>query len=707
MHAIARILTSRLWSAVIALVAVLGSGLVIGLVGAATHDAQPTDGYPIGSDSRAAVQLAQSLPGTDSLAAVVVFSRTSALTPADLSYAAGRLSAVKTVPGVTVVSPVVPAKDGTAAVATLNVAGTSAVAARDAVSGIRTVLADGRPDGLSAQVTGPAGITADLAKVFDGANFRLLGTTALVVAILLIVTYRSPVLWLIPLTIVGLADQVAGSAATHILTALGMTFDQSTTGILSVLVFGAGTDYALLLISRYRDELRRTDDRRQAMARAWRRTVETVTSSAVTVFVGLLSIVLSLFPSTRGLGLACAIGVVVAATFVMVALPAALVCFGRWVFWPRIPRSGELGMMEKRTLWRRVGDAVAKRPAVYAAATLVVLIACALPVMGLKTGLTQSEQFIRTPEAIVAADRVAQSFSAGSVDPARVYTTGDVAAVTSALSKVAAVESVRPGASGGGVSELVVTLRTAPSSPEAQQAVRDLRTAVAGIPETHVGGTEARSLDTADAAARDRGLILPLILVLVLVALVVLLRSLVAPIVLVGTVLVTYVSSLGLSWLLFTKVIGFQRLDDATPLLAFVFLVALGVDYNIFLVGRAVEEAREHGTREAMIRSLAATGGVITSAGILLAAVFAVLGVLPLVALAQIGVIICVGVLLDTLVVRTVLVPALALLLGNAFWWPRRIGHPQQGEETARRAADAGPDAARAWEGLPQNEVRR
>jgi len=220
-----------------------------------------------------------------------------------------------------------------------------------------------------------------------------------------------------------------------------------------------------------------------------------------------------------------------------------------------------------------------------------------------------------------------------------------------------------------------VTLKTDPSSAESKRAIRDLRAAVASYPDTHVGGTEAKALDITDASARDRGLILPLILAFVLLALVVLLRSFVAPLLLVLTVLVTYVSSFGLSWILFTKVIGFDRLDDSTPLLAFVFLVALGIDYNIFLVGRAVEEAKKHGAREAMIRSLASTGGVITSAGVLLAAVFAVLGVLPLVALAQIGVIICVGVLLDTLVVRTVLVPALALLLGDAFWWPRKVGH--------------------------------
>ncbi len=681
MRAIARRLTSRGWAAAIALLAVIGSVLVIGLVGSASREALPTDTYPNGSDSRAAVELAQALPGTDSMAAVVVFSRDSdKLTPADLAFAKGRLAAASSIDGVKAAGPAIPSQDGTSAVGTLTIDGTAATVARDKVAEIRTVLQDGRPDGLSTQVTGPAGISADLAKVFDGANFRLLGTTALVVALLLIITYRSPVLWLIPLTIVGLADQVAASAATHVLNLFGMTYDQSTTGILSVLVFGAGTDYALLLISRYRDELKRYEDRREAMAVAWRRTVETVTSSAATVFVGLLSIVLSLFPATRGLGLACAIGVVVAATFVMIALPSALVCFGRWVFWPRIPKV-VADLVDRPSLWRRVGDAVAKRPAVYAAATFLILVLAALPIFGVTTGLSQSDQFIKKPEAIAAGERIAKSFSAGSVDPTRVYTKASAADVMSAIKTVPAVDSVRPGATGGGVTELVVTLKTTPSSAESKQAIRDLRAALGTYGDTHVGGTEARALDVTDASARDRSLILPLILGFVLLALVVLLRSVVAPVLLVGTVLVTYVASFGVSWLLFTGVIGFSRLDDSTPLLAFVFLVALGVDYNIFLVSRALEEARTHGTREAMIRSLAATGGVITSAGVLLAAVFAVLGVLPLVALAQIGVIICVGVLLDTLVVRTVLVPALALVLGDAFWWPRKVGHEQPSVE--------------------------
>ncbi|MFZ2164429.1 MAG: MMPL family transporter, partial [Propionibacteriaceae bacterium] len=267
MRAIAARLTARGWAAAIALLAVLGSALVIGLVGTAEHKALPTDTYPNGSDSRAAVELAQSLPGTDSLPAVVVFSRDAEkLTATDFAYAKGRLAAAGSIAGVKAAGPAIPSQDGTAAVSTLIVDGTSTTVAREKVAEIRKVLGEDRPTGLTAQVTGPAGISADLAKVFEGANFRLLGTTALVVALLLILTYRSPVLWLIPLTIVGLADQVAGSAATHLLNALGMTFDGSTTGILSVLVFGAGTDYALLLISRYRDELRRYDDRREAMA---------------------------------------------------------------------------------------------------------------------------------------------------------------------------------------------------------------------------------------------------------------------------------------------------------------------------------------------------------------------------------------------------------------------------------------------------------
>ncbi|MFZ1287812.1 MAG: MMPL family transporter, partial [Candidatus Phosphoribacter sp.] len=273
-----------------------------------------------------------------------------------------------------------------------------------------------------------------------------------------------------------------------------------------------------------------------------------------------------------------------------------------------------------------------------------------------------------------ASERLARSFPAGNSDPFVVVTAGQAADVVAAVGNIPAVAAATPGPTAGGLTQVSVVLRPTPGSDEARQGVRDVRSAVGGIPQTFVGGTEAKGVDAADAAARDRGVILPLILGLVLLSLLVLLRSIVAPIVLVTTVVFTFLAAVGASWWIFTKIFGFSALDVTTPLYTFLFLVALGVDYNIFLVTRAREEAAAHGPREGMLRALAATGGVITSAGILLAAVFAVLGVLPLVVLAQIGVIICLGVLLDTLIVRTVLVPAIALILGDRFWWPRRVG---------------------------------
>ena len=509
--------------------------------------------------------------------------------------------------------------------------------------------------------------------MFDGANLRLLIATASIVAFLLVITYRSPVLWLIPLTIIGVADRVATVVATHTLQYFDIPWDESTVGILSVLVFGAGTDYALLLISRYRDELRRHADRRHAMAQAVSRTAEAVISSASTVVLGVLTLLLSAFPSTRGLGVASAVGIVVAAVFALLVLPAALVVFGRWVFWPKIPHVGEPALADRRSLWKRIGDVVAARPGTVIAVTIVGLLIASAGALGLRTGLSVSDQFLEKPEAISASERLAESFPASSADPAIIVTTDDPQSVLAAVEGADGVTSARIGNEGGGVTQIDAVLAGAPSSGEAQRGVTNLRSAVADFDGTHVGGTEAVALDTASAATDDLRRILPLILVVVLVALMLLLRSVVAPVLLVATVVGTCVASLGISWVLFSAVFGFERLVGTAPLYAFVFLVALGVDYNIFLVSRAREEAREHGVRQGMLRALAATGGVITSAGILLAAVFAVLGVLPL---RRAGA--------DRrhhlrrraprpLVVRTLLVPAIALVLGDRFWWPRRV----------------------------------
>ena len=641
---------------------------LIGFVGQAERARLATDSLPAGFDSTAAVELAEQLPETDTKAAVIVFSADEG----DLSP--GQLEAIGEVVGGISGQParLLPSQDGTAALAIVPVAATSATEVSDEVTQLRAELARELPDGVSAQVTGPAGIEADLAAVFEGANVRLLAVTALVVAVLLVVTYRSPVLWVIPLVVIGIADQAAAVTATHVLATFDVAWDESTIGILSVLVFGAGTNYALLLISRYRDELRLTWDRRAAMRIALRRTAEPVLASATTVVAGLLTLLLSLIPATRGLGLACAIGIVVAATFVLVCLPSLLVLFPRGIFWPKVPHVGDSTAAETRSVWRRIGDHVARRPAVVSAVVVAALGVLALGVLNIRLGLDTADQFLQKPEAIAGAERIAESFPAGTANATTVTTTADVTQVTAAIESVEGVDSVTPGASGGGVTQLQVTLQYAEGTPEAERAIEDMRSALSGFEQTHVGGPQAQKMDATEASARDRQVILPLILLVVLISLTALLRAVLAPVLLVLSVVGTYLASLGASWWIFTQVMGFSALDEGVPLLAFLFLVALGVDYNIFLVTRAREEGRTHGPREGMLRALGATGGVITSAGILLAAVFAVLGVLPLVVLAQLGVVVCLGVLLDTLVVRTTLVPALALILGERFWWPRR-----------------------------------
>ena len=657
----------------LALLPMLLAVAFIVLAGEAERDAAATDSLPAGLDSTEGTELREQLPDEQGSTAVLLWTADSGTfddaAVTDLARVATDLGAVERGPeGAVTVS-----EDGTAAIAVVPVEGTDSDDVSTAIEKLRSDVDESTPDGVDAQVTGPAAVTADLSAVFDGANTRLLAVTASVVALLLILTYRSPVLWLVPLTVVGLADRLAAVASTHAMAALDVAWDASTVGILSVLVFGAGTDYALLLISRYRDELRSHESRYDAMAVAVRRTAEAILASATTVVVGLLTLLLSLVPTTRGLGLACAIGVVVAAAFALVVLPAALVLFGRWVFWPRVPHVGEPELADSDSFWGRVGARVARRPAGFVAGAVVLLAVLAVGVVRVDLGLDQAEQFLDEPEAIAAAQRLAESFPAGVTDPTQVVTRADPEKVLAAVEDTDGVQRATLANQADGIAEIEAVLAAEPGSDRARSTVEDLRDALAAYDDTHVAGTEAVALDEADGASRDRKVILPLILAVVLGALLLLLRSVVAPLLLVATVLGTYVASLGLSWWVFTRILDFGALDSSVPLLSFLFLVALGVDYNIFLVTRAGEEAREHGARQGMLRALTSTGGVITSAGILLAAVFLVLGVLPLVVLAQVGTVICIGVLLDTLLVRTVLVPALALLLGDRFWWPRRI----------------------------------
>lgn len=682
----------RAWIVALVMV-VLGLGL-IGVLGEAERTASPLDTLPVGADSTTVVELSDQLPRNEGSATVIVWSAddgtlsqsqlsgvqqqlvqqlsTTATSGAEAGATGPPPGQASGQPGFA--GPLQVSDDGTAAFGVLPVNAANASDNVDVVGDLRADLSENAPAGVSVQVTGPAAIQADLGAVFDGANFRLLGATATVVAVLLLVTYRSPVLWIVPLVAVGIADRLAVTVATYALNALGVAYDESTVGILSVLVFGAGTNYALLIISRYRDELKRLDDRYAAMRVAVVSAGEAVVASATTVVLGVLTLLLSVIPSTRGLGLSSAIGIGVAAGFALVVLPSILVLFGRWVFWPLVPRVGQAQLVDGRSFWRRIGDQVAARPRTLMVVVLVILGAGSVGLTQLERGLSATDQFLQKPEAIEAAERLGESFPAGTSNPLQIITRAQPDAVVEAVSSLDGVANAQVTAQGSGLAQVDVVLDAAPGTAGAETGVRQVRSATSDLDQTYVGGSEAEALDAKEAATRDQLLIMPLILVLVLVALFALLRSIVAPLILVSTVVGTFAAALGASWWLFTGVFGFPALGETVPLLSFLFLVALGVDYNIFLVTRAAEEAPQHGTRAGMLRALAATGGVITSAGILLAAVFAVLGVLPLVVLAQIGVVICIGVLLDTLLVRTVLVPSIALTLGDRFWWPRRLG---------------------------------
>jgi RND superfamily putative drug exporter len=361
--------------------------------------------------------------------------------------------------------------------------------------------------------------------------------------------------------------------------------------------------------------------------------------------------------------------------FALMVLPAALVLFGRGLFWPYVPRYGSVDA-SARGVWARLGTRVSRKPVAVVAIGVILLGGLSLGVTQIRTGLAQTEIFISEPEAVRGQNIIAESFSAGSGSPTTVIAnTAYAEAVVAAASAVEGVDSASVRETDGDITAVSVVLSAAAETEEAFDAVRELRSELHAIDgaDALVGGLDAQALDVAEATQADQNLVIPLILVLVFLVLMILLRSLLAPLLLLFTVVASYFASLGLSWLLFQSVFDFPALDTNVVLLSFLFLVALGVDYNIFLVTRANEEARVLGTRDGMIRALAATGGVITSAGILLAAVFAVLGVLPLITLTQIGIIVCVGVLIDTLLVRTVIVPALAFIAGDRFWWPRKV----------------------------------
>jgi len=535
--------------------------------------------------------------------------------------------------------------------------------------------------GFDSYVTGAGGLIGDLFGAFGDLDSTLLLTTLGVVAFILIIVYRSPILWILPLLSAVFALSTAGGVI--YLLAKNNVIDVSgqSQGILSVLVLGAGTDYALLLISRYREELHHHASRIDAMKAAYKGTFEPIVASGSTVSLGLLVLLLSDLSGNRGLGPIGAIGVVVAVITMVTLLPAFLVLFGRWVFWPRIPRFDDADTQLTGT-WAKIGKVVERRPRrawVFTGLLLVVLAAFSTT---LKTdGLSTSESFTGNPESVVGQKLLLNHFPGGEGDPTKVILKNELIPVVSEkLRSVDGVTAVAPEANAAGVivkdglSILNVTLSTAPDSRDSRDRIPAIREAVKSIDKSIlVGGTTAVFYDTDVAARHDNRTVIPVVLLLITLILGLLLRSIVSAVLLLGTVVLSYFATLGVCALVFNHIFGFAGADASFPLFAFIFLVALGIDYNIFLMTRVREEAGKLGTRKGVIKGLTVTGSVITSAGIVLAATFGVLGILPLVFLAELGFAVAFGVLLDTIIVRSILVPALVHQIGPKVWWPSKL----------------------------------
>ncbi|TPW94469.1 MMPL family transporter [Mycolicibacterium fortuitum] len=666
----------------LAVLVVVVSGGLLGLLSGGDAASQSPVAVPSDAESARADALRADFPGGDQAPAILVVTRADGgdLGMADVDATADARHRMTDAPG----PPLMVSDDGKAAVVTVPLkADLSGFGLNDAVKNLRATAADGLPPGLKAEITGGPAFGADIANSFAGANITLLAVTATVVALLLIVTYRSPVLWLVPLLVIAFADRVGSVVGTAVASGLGLSPDGSTSGITSVLVFGAGTNYALLLISRYREELGRPVDERpddaeagpthrEALVVAVRAAAPAIVASNATVVLALLTLLFASAPSNRSLGVQAASGLVVAAIFVLIVLPPLLALCGKRLFWPFIPKAGATPLTESG-VWHRIADAVARKPARVAVASLAGLAVLASALLATPIGLTQTEQFRVQAESVTGYQTLAAHFPSGLTDPTRVIaSTAKSGAVQRAITDTPGVVSATPaGQSPTGLSQWSVVIKAEPASDEAFKTIDALRDSVHTADRTAlVGGSDAQARDIASAAQRDRLVVIPAILAVVLAVLYLLLRSALAPLVLVGVTVLSALAALGLGGWASVHVFGFPALDNSTPLFAFLFLVALGVDYTIFLVTRAREETPEFGTRQGIVRAVSATGAVITSAGVVLAAVFCVLGVLPLIVLTQLGIIVGLGILLDTFLVRTVIIPALFTLIGPRIWWP-------------------------------------
>ncbi|MEI6361732.1 MAG: MMPL family transporter [Actinomycetes bacterium] len=779
------------WLAVAVAVGWLLIGSAVGPLSGKLNEVQTNDNasfLPASAESTLVADEAAKFNENQSFPALIVITRpdSATLTKDDLAKAAAFAQQIPSLPvGTGTIqdyldpTPVVPitSQDGKAVLIAVPVNGDN-VQARVGDTLVLAAITDSireaatKVPSLQINVTGPVGILADLISVFGAIDTTLLGATAFIVAIILIFVYRSPFLWLIPLVGAGMALSVA-SAIVYVLAKNDvLVLNGQSQGILTVLVFGAGTDYALLMVARYREELHHHELHTDAMKAAWRGVVEPIVASAATVIIGLLCLMLSELNSNRSLGPVGAAGIFGALIVMLTFLPALLVipsivlpilAFlvptviglglsfvtdisvgpfaaiggalaaativgwivfgimrvrrphwgpfsrdkfppGRWAFWPKVPREGE---DDERLsgIWSKLAGSIGRRPRITWIVTAIAMLILAAFTFTLKAdGITTTEAFTQRTDSVIGQEQLADHFPGGLGTPAIIIANeSSVDAVTAAakattgIAEVTTFTGVPAGVPGSdklppkavnGRVQLQVTLSDAADSPQAIEAVKELRANVHAVPgaDALVGGQTAAQLDVDQASIHDRNLIIPVVLIVIFLILIVLLRSIAAPVVLIATVLLSYFATLGVCAIVFNHIFGFAGADTSFPLFAFVFLVALGVDYNIFLMTRVREESIKLGTRPGILKGLTVTGGVITSAGIVLAATFLVLGVLPLVFLREIGFAVAIGVLLDTFIIRSTLVPALAYDIGKKIWWPSKLAKAEQPEAVAEPA---------------------
>ncbi|MGP6172245.1 MMPL family transporter [Microbacterium sp. A204] len=696
--------------ALLVLVWVAGAGLggpLFGKVSEVSSNDQ-TSYLPSSADATEVQQLLGEFNDSEAIPAIVVFVGDEDLTESQLSAIDDAVSGATEVEGVAdEVSPAIPSEDGLAVQAFIPISSDAELG--DAVSALEDELRAAAPDGVTVYVTGPAGFSADLVAGFAGIDGLLLGVALLAVLIILILVYRSLLLPIVVLSTSLFALCVALLVVWWLAKWEILLLSGQTQGILFILVIGAATDYSLLYVARFREELRSTKDKGAAVLAAWKGSVEPILASGGTVIAGLMCLLLSDLKSNSTLGPVASIGIVFAMLSALTLLPALLFAFGRAAFWPRRPKfepevvSAEDGMATTG-IWAKVARLVKRRPRVVWIATTLVLVLGAAGVTQLNAnGVPQSDLVLGASEARDGQVALGEHFPGGSgspvyvvVDEGSLQDAADVLLANDGIDSVAVTAADSPSGTAGVTEDgigafgppgtpapdptvvegevlLQGTLTDAADSDAAASTVRDLRAELTDL-DARVGGVTATAVDTNDASVHDRNLIIPIVLVVILLILMLLLRSILAPVLLVLTTVLSFGTAMGVSALVFNGIFDFPGADPAVPLYGFVFLVALGIDYNIFLMTRVREESLKHGTQEGVLRGLSVTGGVITSAGLVLAATFAALSVIPILFLAQLAFIVAFGVLLDTFVVRSLLVPALSYDIGRTIWWPSKLG---------------------------------